>query len=119
LLREGQQKHLAEALFAASRHKMLRIFFNKGLAGAAPEVLAATRRTSTSPAVLDAFALVIIADGQGMAYPGLTPPTTADPAVARKDRFRSVVERGPDQGLLKGGPLGARPGDQVAGLFCR
>jgi len=30
-----------------------------------------------------------------------------------------VVERGPDQGLLKGGPLGARPGDQVAGLFCR
>lgn len=85
LLRESQQKHLAEALFAASRHKMLRIFFNKGLAGAAPEVLAATRRTSTSPAVLDAFALVIIADGQGMAYPGLTPPTTADPAVARKD----------------------------------
>ena len=85
MLREGQQKHLAEALFAASRHKMLRIFFNKGLAGAAPEVLAATRRTSTSPAVLDAFALVIIADGQGMAYPGLTPPTTADPAVARKD----------------------------------
>jgi FAD/FMN-containing dehydrogenase len=84
LLRKDQQKRLSDALFAASRHKMLRIFFNKGLAGASPEVLAATRRTSTSPAVLDGFALVIIADGHGVAYPGLA-PTTVDQATARKD----------------------------------
>jgi FAD/FMN-containing dehydrogenase len=40
--------------------------------------------TSTNPAVLDAFALVIIADGHGLAYPGL-PRTAMDLAAAHKD----------------------------------
>lgn len=78
------QKHLTNALFAASRHKMLRIFIHKGLAGAPPEALAATRLTATNPAVVDAFALVIIADGHGVAYPGLA-RTTMDLAAAHKD----------------------------------
>ena len=84
LLHGRHQKRLTDALFAASRHKMLRIFFNKGLAGAPPEVLAQVRQTPTNPAVVDAFALVIIADGQGAAYPGLT-PDTVNLDLARKD----------------------------------
>jgi len=63
---------------------MLRIFINKGLAGAPPEALAATRLTATNPAVVDAFALVIIADGRGLAYPGLA-STTMDLAAAHTD----------------------------------
>jgi hypothetical protein len=84
LLQENQQKPLANALIAASRHKMLRIFINKGLAGAPPEALVATRLTSTNPAVVDAFALVIIADGQGPAFPGQA-STTMDLAAASTD----------------------------------
>jgi FAD/FMN-containing dehydrogenase len=84
LLQASQQKLLTDALFAASRHKMLRVFFNKGLAGASPMVLAAARQTATNPAVVDAFALVIIADGEALAYPGLT-STKVDLAAARTD----------------------------------
>jgi FAD/FMN-containing dehydrogenase len=84
LLREDRQKLLADALFAASRHKMLRLQVNKGLAGAPPEAQAAVRQTATNPAVADAFALVIIADGEGPAYPGLVRPAL-DLEAARKD----------------------------------
>jgi len=75
---------LADALFAASRHKNVELHINKALAGAPPGALAATRETATNPAVLEAFALVIIADGEGPAYPGLTRPTM-DLAAAHED----------------------------------
>jgi hypothetical protein len=68
LLQAKHQPRLVDALFAASRHKLLRFFLNKGLAGASLEVLEATRQTATNPAVVEAFALVIIADGHGLAY---------------------------------------------------
>lgn len=84
LLQAKHQPRLVDALFAASRHKLLRVFLNKGLAGAPLEVLEATRQTATNPAVVEAFALVIIADGQGLAYPGLT-RTTMDLTSARRD----------------------------------
>jgi FAD/FMN-containing dehydrogenase len=84
LLEAKHQARLVEALFAASRHKLLRVFLNKGLAGAPPEALEATRQTATNPAVAEAFALVIIADGHGLAYPGLT-RTTMDLVSARRD----------------------------------
>ena len=84
LLRKDRQKQLADALFAASRHKHLELHINKGLAGAPPEALATTRQTATNPAVLEAFALVIIADGEGPAYPGLTRPKM-DLAAAHAD----------------------------------
>ena len=74
LLQKDRQKQLADALFAASRHKHLELHINKGLAGAPPEALAATQQTATNPAVLGAFALVIIADGEAPAYPGQTRP---------------------------------------------
>ena len=81
---ENRQKHLADALFAASRQKQVQLHINKGLAGAPPEALAAARETATNPAVLDAFALAIIADGEGPAYPGLARPVM-DLAAARKN----------------------------------
>jgi FAD/FMN-containing dehydrogenase len=70
LLDPAQRPKLAAALFASSRHKEVRLHFNKGLAGAPAEAIAATRETATNPAVCAAFALAIIADGEGPAYPG-------------------------------------------------
>jgi FAD/FMN-containing dehydrogenase len=74
---------LVDALFAASRHRGVGLHFNKGLAGAPAEAVAATRDTATNPAVLDAFALAIIAAGEDHAYPGL-PGRDPDLATARK-----------------------------------
>jgi FAD/FMN-containing dehydrogenase len=84
LLQLNQQKQLADALFAASRHKQVQLHINKGLAGAPLEALAATRQTATNPAVLDAFALALIADGEGPAYPGLA-RSAMDMPSAHKD----------------------------------
>jgi FAD/FMN-containing dehydrogenase len=74
LLEPQAQSRFVDALFAASRHKEVELHFNKGLAGASREVLGAVRDTATNPAVLDAFALAIIADGEGPAYPGFPRP---------------------------------------------
>lgn len=84
LLQEEQQHRLADALFAASRHKKIEVHFNKGIAGAPPEALAATRNTATNPAVTNAFALVIVAGGEGPAYPGLA-RLAVDKAAAREN----------------------------------
>lgn len=71
LLEQEKQNSLAEALFDASRLKGFELQFNKGLAGAPPEAAERARQTATNPAVLDAFAFAIIADGAPPAYPGL------------------------------------------------
>lgn len=71
LLQDGSQDRLVEALFAGSRHWEVELHFNKGLAGAPADAIAAARDTAMNPAVLDAFALAIIASGEGHAYPGL------------------------------------------------
>jgi FAD/FMN-containing dehydrogenase len=84
LLQVEHQQRLVDALFAASRHKLLRVFLNKGLAGAPSEVIEATRQTAMNPAVVEAFALVIIADGQGPAYPGFA-RTTMDLTSVHRD----------------------------------
>jgi FAD/FMN-containing dehydrogenase len=84
LLQADGQKRLVDALFSASRHKRVQLHINKGLAGAPPEALAAVRQTATNPAVAEAFALVIIADGEAPAYSGLS-RTTLDLAAARQD----------------------------------
>ena len=55
LLRGSAQKRLAEALFATSRIWRVSLHFNKGLAGAPAEALAAARDTAMNPAVLTAF----------------------------------------------------------------
>jgi FAD/FMN-containing dehydrogenase len=87
LLRAERQPVLTEALFAASRHKKVQLHFNKGIAGASAEAVRATRETATNPAVLDAFVLVIIADGGPPAYPGM-PGRVIDKSAAQKDAGR-------------------------------
>jgi FAD/FMN-containing dehydrogenase len=71
LLGEGQRPAFAAALFAASRHWYVSLHFNKGLAGAPAEALAAARDTAMNPAVLDAFALAISGAEGPPAYPGV------------------------------------------------
>jgi len=87
LLQPGSQAALAEALFNASRHKMVQLHFNKGIAGGSAQAISATRDTATNPAVLDAFVLVIIADGGPPAYPDM-PHAVGDTAAAREDADR-------------------------------
>jgi hypothetical protein len=82
LLRIDRQPQLVDALFAASRHWEVELHFNKGLAGAPPDVIAATRDTATNPAVLDAFALAIIGASGPPNYPNM-PGATLDRAAAR------------------------------------
>ncbi len=84
LLQKGRQSSLVDALYAASRHTDVELHFNKGLAGAPAEAIAAARDTATNPQVLDAFALAIIAGGEGPAYQGM-PGAGADLAEARSD----------------------------------
>ena len=84
LLQGDQQPRLVDALFEASRHKKLEMHFNKGIAGAPEEAVARTQDTATNPAVVDAFVLVIIADGERPAYPGLARPAM-DTTAARRN----------------------------------
>jgi FAD/FMN-containing dehydrogenase len=81
LLQPAEQAHLVDALFAASRRWEVQLHFNKALAGASAATIAATRDTSTNPAVLDAFALAIIANGGPPPWPGLP----FDANVAHRD----------------------------------
>jgi FAD/FMN-containing dehydrogenase len=68
---EQHPQRLVNALFAASRYKEVGLHFNKGLAGAPDAAIAAAVGTATNPGVIGAFALAIIADGEGPAYPGM------------------------------------------------
>ena len=70
LLEPAGQARLAGALFNASRHVEVELHFNKGLAGAPAAAIAAARDTATNPAVLDAFALAIMAEGGALTLPG-------------------------------------------------
>jgi FAD/FMN-containing dehydrogenase len=83
-LQKKRQRRLADALFASSRYRSVSLHFNKGLAGAPADAIAAAKDTATNPAVLDAFALAIIADGGPPAFPGL-PGHEPDLAAARRD----------------------------------
>ena len=62
---------LADALVAAARHSTVELHFQKGLAGGSKEAIAATKETSTNPAMLEAFVLAIIAREGPPAYPGI------------------------------------------------
>src|ERR1700677_3805858 len=84
LLEGDSQDRLANALFASSRHWEVDLHFNKGLAGAPADAIAAAKDTAMNPAVLDAFALAIIAAGKGHSYPGI-PGREPDLSAAGKD----------------------------------
>jgi FAD/FMN-containing dehydrogenase len=83
LLEEDAQARLVDALCAASQRWWVELHFNKGLAGAPAEALAAARNTATHPGVVDAFALAIIAGGGDPAWPGM-PDAQPDEAAARR-----------------------------------
>ena len=74
LLQADQQSRLVDALFACTRHWDVAFHYNKGLAGAPAEALAASRDTATNPQVLDAFALAILGGSGDPAYPGMPGP---------------------------------------------
>jgi hypothetical protein len=84
LLQQNSGEPLANALFAGSRYSFIELHFNKGLAGAPPDAIEASRDTATNPAVLDAFALAIVGDAGG-GYPGVL-GHEPDVAAARKSR---------------------------------
>jgi FAD/FMN-containing dehydrogenase len=90
LLDGSEQDKLVDALFASSRFHQLELHFNKGLAGAPLDTINAAAEASINPAVLTAFALVIAAEGQGPAYPGIgghePSITAAHAARARVDQ---------------------------------
>jgi len=103
LLQLDRRAQLVDALIAATRHWSVELHFQKALAGAPAEALAATRDTATNPALLDAFTLVIIGAGQQPAYPGLpghepdmeTARRQAQAVVKAADELREVA---PDAG---------------------
>lgn len=80
LLQRGERARMVQALLDSTRLKHLDLHFNKGLAGAPPAAVASAANTATNPAVCESFALVIMADGEAPAYPGLarTPPDLAN-----------------------------------------
>ncbi len=80
LLYSGQRRRLVDAWFAASRYWTTTFHFNKGLAGAPPEAIQATRNTAINPTVLNSFALAIIAMDGPSAY-----RTQPDLNAARSD----------------------------------
>jgi FAD binding domain/Berberine and berberine like len=83
LLEKENQGKLVDALFASTRFNTVELHFNKGLAGAAADVIAAARQTATNPLVTEAFALAITADAQQPAYPG-QPKAVIDKDAAKK-----------------------------------
>ena len=94
LLQKDLRSRLAEALFAASRHSTVELHFNKGIAGAPAEAVAATRNTATNPVVVDAFALAIIAAGERAAYPGMSrPPVDLAKAEGKKQAVHRAAAK--------------------------
>jgi FAD/FMN-containing dehydrogenase len=100
LLDTGRQAALVDALCAAAAQWDVELHFNKALGGGAAAAREATRDTAMNPAVLDAFALAIIAGGGAAAYPGL-PGARPD---AQRARTRADKIRGAMDALLRVAP---------------
>jgi FAD/FMN-containing dehydrogenase len=103
LLQPNRQKDLVDAVFAFTRNYGFSMHFNKGLAGAPPDVLAAARDTATNPQVLDAFALAITGDSKPPAFPSI-PGHAPDVNAARKGAaectkaMQALYKAAPDAG---------------------
>jgi hypothetical protein len=72
MLMRKRQPELVDALMAATRYWTVELHFQKGLAGAPPEVIAAARQTPANPVVSESFALAIVASEGPPAFDGLT-----------------------------------------------
>jgi FAD/FMN-containing dehydrogenase len=100
LLSDERLPDLASAIFAASRHWTTSLHFNKGLAGSPPEEIEAARDTAMNPAVLDAFALAIVAGEGPPAFAGIS---GHEPDVARGRRAADRIHAAMGE-LLKVAP---------------
>jgi FAD/FMN-containing dehydrogenase len=69
LLTENMHQQSVDALFSGTRHWSVSLHFNKGLAGAPAEAVAAAKDMATNPTVLNAFALAISAGEGPPSYP--------------------------------------------------
>ena len=87
LLHAERQAHLVDVLFAASRNSTVEVHFQKGMAGASEETIAAVKDTPMNPVVLEAFALAIVGSEGPPAYPTL-PGREPDIANARRSARR-------------------------------
>jgi FAD/FMN-containing dehydrogenase len=63
---------------------------NKGVAGAPPAAIAAARNTAVNPAVINAFALAILAGGGPPAHPGIA---GREPDVTNARRRAAAIQR--------------------------
>jgi hypothetical protein len=103
LLKKNKQYQLADAIFAASRNWTMSLHFNKGLAGASDKEIATAKDTAMNPAVLDAFALAIIA-GEGqpgfVGLPGHEPDMKEARSGASKinKAFNELLKVAPNAG---------------------
>jgi FAD/FMN-containing dehydrogenase len=104
LLEADAQARLVDALFASSRIFDVQLQFSKGLAGAPPDAIAGATDTSMNPAVLTAFALAIVADGQGPAYPGIP---GHEPSVAEGRKAAARIDQCVNQLRAVAGDNGA------------
>jgi FAD/FMN-containing dehydrogenase len=103
LLADGARDRLVDSLFAASRIWSVQLHFNKGLAGAPPEAIAAARTTAMNPSAFDAFALAIISASGAPAVAGVA---GHEPDLARAKReatnvsasMAELVKVAPDSG---------------------
>jgi FAD/FMN-containing dehydrogenase len=103
LLADVRRGQLVDALFAGSRHWSMALHFNKGLAGAPTEQIAAARDTATNPAAVEAFALAISAAEGPPAFPGVAGHEPDLPLARRNARnvaaaMRAVRKLVPDPG---------------------
>jgi hypothetical protein len=86
------QEALADALFASTRAWTVGLHFNRGLAGAPAEALAAAKDTAMNPSVLTAFALAIISTGGPPNYPGYPgPPLDLPDARSRAAKIEQAM----------------------------
>ncbi|MEP7253572.1 MAG: FAD-binding oxidoreductase [Ginsengibacter sp.] len=100
LLEKDHQQKLSDALFSASRNWTTSLHFNKGLAGAPAEEIAAAKNTAMNPDVLSAFALAIIA-GEGA--PAVTGITGYEPDITEGRKEAGRINTAMDE-LLKAAP---------------
>jgi FAD/FMN-containing dehydrogenase len=87
LLDPSNRGALTDATFRASRHWPFAWHFNKGLAGADPDTVRASRAVATNPDVLAAFALMIAGAEAPAAFPAYF-GTGVDLAAANSDARR-------------------------------
>jgi FAD/FMN-containing dehydrogenase len=90
LLERESQTRLVDALFAASRQWTVSLHFNKGLFGAPPAAIAATKKTATHPDAFDAFALAIIAAAGPPVFDGF-PAANVATAATHRERVNAAM----------------------------